>query len=209
MITGGSWRFWMFMAGLALTVAVFLLAWAYPNFPGDERALRSIQSLETNWLDAIARWLDAMGELPVVAALMGGVTLAFFVMGRRADAAMVVTGTILLGVGQALKLAVGRARPEQLVAGAESSGFAFPSGHSVYAMLFGGLLILFASQLIQPLWPRRLVQAGVVVWVAAMGGSRVYLGVHWPSDVIGGFMFGAISLTLIIMLRNTLNSEGC
>lgn len=195
------------MAGLALTVAVFLLAWAYPNFPGDERALRSVQSLETNSLDAIASWLDAMGELPVVAALMGGVILALFFMGRRADAAMVAMGAILLAVGQALKLAIGRARPEQLVAGAESSGFAFPSGHSVYAMLFGGLLILFASQLIRPSWPRRLAQAGVAAWVVAMGASRVYLGVHWPSDVIGGFMFGAISLTLIIMLRNTLNSE--
>ena len=195
------------MAGLALTVAVFPLAWAYPNFPGDERALRSVQSLETNWLDAIASWLDAMGELRVVAALMGGVTLALFAMGRRADAAMVAAGTMLLGIGQVLKLAVGRARPEQMFSGAESSSLAFPSGHSVYAVLFGGLLILFASRLIRPAWPRRLVQAGVAVWVVAMGASRVYLGVHWPSDVIGGFMFGAVSLTLIIMLRNTLSSE--
>ncbi|PKB63633.1 MAG: hypothetical protein BZY80_06430 [SAR202 cluster bacterium Io17-Chloro-G2] len=210
MVTGKSWRFWAFLMGLALTVALFILAWAYPKFPGDDQVLHSIQGLQatqTTWLDGVARSLDLLGELPVVLGLVGGLTLILFAAGRRADALMAIAALVFMAAGQILKPVVGRARPDDLLAGAESAGFGFPSGHSVYAFLFGGLLIYFAGSLISNMWVRRIVQASICLWVVFMGTSRVYLGVHWPSDVIGGFMFGTIALAVIITLRNTLGSR--
>lgn len=207
MITGRSWRFWVFLMGLAVTVALFLFAWAYPKFPGDEPVLLGVQSQQTEWLDGMVWVLDDMGELPVVLALAGVLMLALFTRGRPADAVMVGMSLFFMGAGQALKPVVGRVRPEHMLAGAEYSGFAFPSGHSVYAFLLGGLLIYFAAGLIRKPVARVIVQAAIALWVVAMGASRVYLGVHWPSDVIGGFMFGAMALMVIITLRNTLTSR--
>lgn len=210
MVTRRSWRFWAFVMGLALTVAVFILAWVYPKFPGDDQVLQGIHSLQTpqtSWLDGVARVLDVLGDLPVVLGVVTGFTLALFAIGRRADAIMVVATLFFMAAGQILKPVVGRARPDHLLAGAESAGFGFPSGHSVYAFLVGGLLIYLAGVLIRNTLVRRIVQAAIGLWVVAMGISRVYLGVHWPSDVIGGFMFSAVTLTVIITLRNTLNSR--
>jgi len=207
MVTGRSWRFWAFLMGLILTVALFILAWIYPKFPGDDQVLQGIQSIQTSWLDGVAQVLDVLGELPVVLGLVGGLTLALFAVGRRTDALMVVAALFFMAAGQTLKPVVGRARPDHMLAGAETAGFGFPSGHSVYAFLFGGLLIYLAGGLIRNTLIRRMVQVAIGLWVVAMGTSRLYLGVHWPSDVIGGFMFGAVALTVIITLRNTLNSR--
>ena len=207
MVNRSSWRFWAFLTGLALTVALFILAWVYPKFPGDETALRGIQGLQSPWMDGVARVMYDLGELPAVLGLVGVLALALFAAGRRADGVMVVAALIFMAAGQSLKPVVGRIRPGQILAGAESAGFGFPSGHSVFAFLFGGLLIYLAGGLIRNTFARRMVQVAIGLWVVAMGISRVYLGVHWPSDVIGGFMFGAIALTVIITLRNTLSSR--
>ena len=206
MINVRSYQLWAFVGGFAITVLMFVVARACSNFPGDEWILKASQRIEVDWLDALALGLDEMGEVPVLPALLGGSILALFAARRRVESLMIVASLPFMVAGQLLKLAVGRARPEEMLAFAESAGFGFPSGHSVYAMLFGGLMIFIAGRLIRNVWVRRFVQGFVVLWIVATGASRVYLGVHWPSDVVGGFMFGAISLTLIIAGRNTSNS---
>ena len=207
MINGRSWRLWAFVGGFALTVAMFLVARACSNFPGDEWLLKASQRIEADWLDALALGLDEMGEVPVLPAVLGGSIWALFAARRWVESLMIVASLPFMVAGQFLKVAVGRARPDEMLAAAESAGFGFPSGHSVYAMLFGGLMIFIAGGLIRNLWARRFVQGFVALWVVTTGASRVYLGVHWPSDVVGGFMFGAISLTLIIAVRNTSNAK--
>ena len=207
MINARSWRFWAFVVGFALTVSMFVTARACSNFPSDEWILKASQHIEVDWLDALALGLDEMGEVPVLPALLGGSILVLFAARRWVESLMIVVSLPFMAAGQLRKLAVGRARPEEMLASAESAGFGFPSGHSVYAMLFGGLMIFIASGLIRNLWARRFVQGSVALWIVATGASRVYLGVHWPSDVVGGFMFGAISLTLIIAVRNISNSK--
>ena len=196
------------MAGVFLTVGLFALAWAYPRFPGDEPVLLAVQDLRTGWLDGVMRALTMLGDAVVALPLIGLVVLALILARRWADALAVAAIIFALGLGHLLKTAIGRPRPDYFIAGADASGLSFPSGHTVTALLFGGILIVLANDLIRPIWIRRGVQAGLGVLVLAVGFSRVYLGVHWPSDVIGAYLFAAVALVVILTCRNTLVSKG-
>ncbi|WP_369217721.1 phosphatase PAP2 family protein [Streptomyces flavofungini] len=101
-------------------------------------------------------------------------------------------------VQQALKAAVDRPRPVWPDPVDSAHFAAFPSGHAMTAAVVCGLL----------LWLLRLYGAGPALWraalalaalsVAGVGLTRVWLGVHWPTDVIGGWLLGALVVTLTI-----------
>ena len=81
---------------------------------------------------------------------------------------------------------------------------AFPSGHAVFAAAFLGALIYLLSYwgtFPDRLVLRRAIQGALALLILAIGASRVYLGVHWPSDVIGGFLFGGLCLAALIIVR--------
>ncbi|MER5183195.1 phosphatase PAP2 family protein [Streptomyces sp. NPDC002896] len=114
--------------------------------------------------------------------------------------ALWVAGTCALGtaVQQSLKAAVGRERPVWPDPVDSAHYAAFPSGHAMTATVVCGLL----------LWLLRLYGAGRALWRAAVvlavvsvvgvGLTRVWLGVHWPSDVLAGWLLGALMVTLAI-----------
>lgn len=197
-----SWKSYLLIAGLLSALAVFVLARLYPTFPGDERTLVAFQGLQTGWLDVLAVAVTKLG-CTLLAAASGLAAIAVMVVMRRwADGLMLLLGGMLIAVGHSLKGLVERPRPEYYLLGPEPSGLGFPSGHSLYALIFGGILIFLVGKLIPNAALRYALQIGLVVLILAMGASRVYLGVHWPSDVIGGFLFGAVALVGLIALRN-------
>ncbi|MEU2613303.1 phosphatase PAP2 family protein [Micromonospora sp. NPDC007271] len=107
--------------------------------------------------------------------------------------ALWVVTTMTVGglLGALLKLLVGRHRPELLDPVARATGFAFPSGHALNATLAAGVLLLvllpFARErrsLRSALW------AAAVLITVVTGLSRIALGVHWTSDVVGGWLLG-------------------
>ena len=202
------WKTWWFLTGVILTVALFVLAWVYPRFPGDERVLLAVQRWQTDWLDTVVLALTMLGDWVVALPLLGLVILGLILTHRRADALVVTVSVVPMGLGHLFKMIVGRARPDHFIAGADASGLSFPSGHAVFALLFGGVLIVLANDLIRPFWVRLWVQTGLAFLVLAIGVSRVYIGVHWPSDIIGAYLFAAVSLLVILTLRNTLVSKG-
>ncbi|MQG40694.1 MAG: phosphatase PAP2 family protein, partial [SAR202 cluster bacterium] len=63
------------------------------------------------------------------------------------------------------------------------SNLSFPSGHSLLAVIVGGVLVYLVGLWVKPLLLRRSLQAGLVLVVIGMGASRVYLGLNWASDV--------------------------
>ena len=101
----------------------------------------------------------------------------------------------------ALKFLVDRPRPA-LELGIEiaqkDGGSGFPSAHVVHTTVFMGLLFYLVSIHIKRAWLRISFQIILAIPILATGASRVYLGAHWPSDVIGGYVLGAIGLLLLI-----------
>ena len=190
--------------GLLLTLAMFILAWAFATFPGDRGALQGFQDNQSGWLDAAARGVTSLGGWAVALAMMLGMVVYLAISRRRIDALIVLLSGAPVLAGFFLKQAVGRARPEFFITGAEPSSLSFPSGHSLFAMVFGGLLIVMMGDLCEPVRLRRALQVAMGLLILAVGASRVYLGVHWPSDVVGGYLFGIMALLGLVWLRNWL-----
>lgn len=201
-VFGVSGKYCLVIAGLLGTLVLYILAWAYPTFPGDEGVLVQVQALRTGWLDETAVAFDNLGLFWVFVPLTV-VLIQFLMLARRyADVAMVVGGGLMIGLGHGLKMLVDRPRPDYQLVGTMHSGLSFPSGHTLLAVIMGGLLVYLIGLWVKPLILRRAIQVGIITAVVVMGASRVYLGAHWPSDVIGSYMLGVMALVGLIGLRN-------
>ena len=82
----------------------------------------------------------------------------------------------------------------------DESGYSFPSGHSMVGIAFYGMIIYITYKLIKKVWLRRIFTISLAVLIALIGFSRIYLGVHYPSDVIAGFAFGYMFLILFLLI---------
>ncbi|MFF0451596.1 phosphatase PAP2 family protein [Streptomyces sp. NPDC004609] len=113
-----------------------------------------------------------------------------------------IAGTVALGtlVQQAMKAAVGRKRPSWPDPVDSAHYAAFPSGHAMTAVIALGLLLwlLRRRKTTGPVWGWSVAVAAVSV--AGVGYTRLYLGVHWPTDVLGGWLFGACWVALSLAL---------
>ncbi len=210
MISSASVKWWWLAVGLSVTATVFVLAWAYPTFPGDRGAMEGLlawRGQRDGWLDTAALVVTSLGGWIAALVMMTGLLLFLLARGRRVDAAVVLVSAVPLLFGLLLKELVGRARPDLWLTGPEPSGLSFPSGHATFAMVFGGMLIVFIGEAVSPAPARRAIQLSLILLILAIGASRVYLGVHWPSDVIGGYLFGGVALMGLGYLRNMMSAQ--
>ncbi|NES14730.1 MULTISPECIES: phosphatase PAP2 family protein [Micromonospora] len=144
------------------------------------------------WVRVMSLWTDvfAPGPLRVAAAVVVG----WLFLRRAPRVALWVATTMTVGglLGGLLKLLVGRHRPDLLDPVAQAAGYSFPSGHALNAALAAGVLLLVFLPYARD---RRGLRWGL--WTAAVllavvtGLSRIALGVHWTSDVVGGWLLGA------------------
>jgi undecaprenyl-diphosphatase len=127
----------------------------------------------------------------------------------RLEAVMIPVAGLITLINTALKLAVGRPRPSaalvQILSPEQGNGF--PSGHAFFAILILGLTAYFVSINLKNRNLRILALAGLAALILLIGTSRVYLGVHWPSDVIGGYLIGGFFLTALIWFHRTLKAR--
>ena len=189
------------LGSLCVIAAVCTLAGLFHTFPGDEGALLKFQGFRSTWLDDAAVVSSAFGDTVVVFVSIPTVAVLLWLGGYKVDAVVVLLVFVPHGIGLGLKELVDRPRPEFSLLNRALENPSFPSGHSVHALVFYGLLIPVLRDMMDRSSWKLLVPALLVVLILAIGASRVYLGVHWPSDVLGGFMTGGFGLAGLLWLR--------
>jgi len=114
--------------------------------------------------------------------------------GRRPDAIVLALGlAVSAALGQALKHIFARPRPDLLPWLTVTHGWSFPSGHTLNAVTLAGLLAWLIGRRLGG-WRRRAFAVSVGLWAVLVGLSRVYLGVHYPSDVLASLAVGGLYL---------------
>ena len=155
------------------------------------------------WLQECARDVSALGGFTVL-TLVSVMTVAILAIQRRRLQATIFAATVVFGqaLAEAIKLIAGRPRPDIVSHFDLVYSSSFPSGHSTMApVVYLTLAVILAAG-----EPRRDVRALLfgcaVAVIVAVGFSRVYLGVHWPTDVLAGWALGAaIALVAMTALR--------
>jgi len=141
-------------------------------------------------------WISLLGNTVVVLGIMGiiGLFLLFFKYDKAYVAGLFATVIGAGGMGYVMKMLIERARPNGLIPSTIETSFSFPSGHATLAMALYG----FGAYLLCKLYPKN---AAVIVTLTTLiilviGFSRLYLGVHFPSDVFAGYLLGGIWLLI-------------
>ncbi|GES32146.1 phosphatase PAP2 family protein [Streptomyces angustmyceticus] len=186
-------------AAVALTVS---LRQGTPLAP-ERAALRWSTAHHGEPLRSLARALTATGSGPVPYLL---VVLAGLLAGRGAAGRLraVLCAVAVLAAGQAIRYGLmellARPRPPAADWAAHASGYAFPSGHATTSALAAGILAWGIARFARP-GVARTWCAVLALWAAGVGLTRVYLGVHWPGDVLGGWLLAAALLALALLLE--------
>lgn len=150
-----------------------------------------INNQNTNIMKAIT-WFGS--ALPLII-----ISIIFLIINKKYGKFLLINLFSISALNQLLKFIFKRPRPisYRLI---EESGFSFPSGHSMVSMAIYGLIIYYVYKNVQNKYLKYSLISVLSLLILLIGTSRIYLGVHYPSDVIGGFFISIGYLFLIINL---------
>ena len=205
--------------GLSLTIglaSLILATWALTIVTADVSNATDLVDVDlpvARWfadhrsasLTSVMKWSTRIGDPEVLWALLAVVALGWLARTRRWGVALFLLVALVggaLGV-DVIKDLVERPRPPTRFAAVRADGFAFPSGHAALTTVgFGALAYVHGAAVRAWAW-RVAIWAGAVLVMVLVGFSRTYLGVHWMSDVLGGYALGAAWLAIVITAFST------
>lgn len=200
----------------ALTVLFSLLAWfvhVHPILPVDVAITQEFQESQAPWLRESMLAVSYLGYQPLLfTALIVLTAIFFWIVGLRLEALLVVAvsaASELLNGG--IKLLVNRPRPSVRLVDviSHASGQSFPSGHVMsYVAYFGLIFSLGIILLNRNRWWHYLILVIPALFVVLVGPSRIYLGDHWASDVLGAYLIGGILLGISLWIYLKLREHG-
>jgi undecaprenyl-diphosphatase len=161
------------------------------NFAGNLRG-----SVLNVFMSAITHLADSISIIILI--IFTGLILAKFKKYYYLAVLLLASGGGEL-LSKILKITIRRARPEILPHIAYADGFSFPSGHTFAATVFFGFLAYILAKKFQNKNAKLSVWLFFSLLILTIGFSRVYLGVHWPTDVLGSFVIGSFWLIGIIL----------
>lgn len=170
----------------------------------DEQFTAFLYSIRSNWLSQLFYALTQLGTREAVFAIGGLATIVFLY--RRRYTAVLAFWLTMAGIGLSVqygKKFISRDRPME-VAFYPEHNFSFPSGHATTSMALYGMLAYFMYRHLGRRRQRQVLLLASGVLIVMVGFSRIYLGVHFLSDVLAGFILGAMWVLLGISLMEVM-----
>ena len=200
---------------MLLALFAFLAIWIayHPVLAIDVTITRDFQANESPWLRYIMLAVSYIGNVMALSAgLIVLAAILFWILDLRLEAILVVVVSATSDILNSLiKLIVARPRPSaslvEIIQAA--SGLSFPSGHVMSYVAFWGLLFSFGVILFRGKhWWRIALLMISALFVVLIGPSRIYLGDHWASDVLGAYLLGGIWLAMSLWLYLYVKGRG-
>lgn len=194
---------WLLAGFAAVSIAV-TAGWTQPL---DQAVVMSVAGHRTDLLNNLAVNLTALGSAPVVTLITLCVALYAFAAGRQPIVLALLWTPLSFLLDDVLKLLFQHPRPTEAIIAIPNS-YSFPSGHAVAASALYITLALIAARSEQRRRPRRIIVVTGVSIAVLVAWSRVYLGVHYLTDVIGGLLLGgAGAIAASGVVKRTMSSE--
>lgn len=183
-----------------IVVAAFL-TWVFGEFAEgvmagstqafDETVLRWVSTHHTPAMDKAMLEITALGTGVVVFMIVGVAALFLTLTRHKYSALLLLVATAGGGLlNLVLKLRFDRPRPHVFEWGIQAMSSSFPSGHAMSAAIVYSTVAYLAARLQKRLWARWLTLFGAAIVIILISASRLYLGVHYPSDVLAGVIVG-------------------
>ena len=196
-------KYWLLIIGTSLAVITgFLTLYLHYHtyFPGDLRISLWVQMSENRPLTLILEglaWIFGSWHAAIPIVLSG--VIIYWKLGKLETLLIAAAGLFSL-INEGIKVFIARPRPtaDQVRVLMSENSFSFPSSHAFFACLFLGILIFILIHRLKRSTLRTFVITILSVLALLVGFSRIYLGVHWYSDVIAGYIFGGFFLNLLI-----------
>lgn len=184
------------------TITLSLVAAGPGVVVGDVAITRWMQRAPDTGIGTMLHAMNTIGETPVMLAI--GALLAVIAWRRqRLDALMLIAAATLLRVANPiLKALVASPRPTADRVGVEevATGWGFPSGHVMGMTLLVGTV----AALLWHRHPNRAVRLTLLMTAGAIllasGAGRIYVGAHWPTDVLGGYLYGSLGVSALVRI---------
>jgi undecaprenyl-diphosphatase len=196
------------VAGILLLVAGTLLGVAAAGggtLPGDVLLTRAVQQPASSALDRAAWVMSRLGDhFPQMTVLALALVALLLWRNHIGPAAFIAAAAVSRAINPVLKSLFSSARPiaPDIAIIDLADGFGYPSGHAFGAALVYGAILVIAPSIVRNSALARIIQAAVAAMIVLMALARVRLGVHWPSDVAGGVLFG---LGIVCVLKAVLD----
>jgi membrane-associated phospholipid phosphatase len=211
------WRYWsggalwgvVWVGLLAGAIALSVLAAQHDRLPGDLDLTQRLQDSVFPGL-RLSKFVRLVTSTQVVLGTGGALAVALWLFGARRQAVLLVVGLAALALVQSgIKELVDRPRPTadlvELRAGFSSPSF--PAGHVMSPTVLYGFVLYLALTLKLPLVVRLALVGWIAFVLALTGPANVYMGVHWPSDVVGGYAWGAVLVLPLVYADRALSSR--
>lgn len=155
--------------------------------------------LISDFATPIAKFITNFGGAIFIAVV--AIFLAIIIKNKKIAISILANLVIITGLNQLLKRILQRARPTEYRI-IQETGYSFPSGHSMISMAFYGYLIYLIYKHVKNKYIKWISISLLSILICLIGISRIYLGVHYTSDVLGGFLISISYLVIYISVVN-------